>query len=447
MRPVYVEPFVGAGATFLHLVDPDLDPPVSWMGGKRKFASRFVHLLGLEPRAPVDVILGDACWWGWLWPTLLHAEFGPQVSDWLRRWCSEDPRELWFRLREEGPAEDLAERGAGLLWLQARAASGVPVWWESDGTAVTMSGPGYNTGQRARDERRAALLAAPGDGRQRQLAYDRDGAKLVQDRGWGSTRTPYEATQKGRKTLVSMNGDGNGPYPAWQKGTLVSMDGHGNGPYPAWQTAPNLVAGARGDRPAESYPAGQRGDKAELLQWASTKVDRAGQRQAPEPLLAGRRPCDASDRPADQCNPTATEQAYRPGGMVNPATIADRIDWIRESVSDWLVTCWHADALDLVTEVAPLLRSDGRYYLDPPYEGRTGYPAECPREKVLAIAEECARHGGRVVLSEATGLAEDLGDGWRQVQVRRHDKRPEWITTFNCQLESRHGPLFARRTP
>jgi hypothetical protein len=152
-----VSPFAGAASEWLCTLDPVLVPPVSWMGGKRRLAPELLRLLGLEPGRPVPTILGDASWWGWLWPGVLDAETGPQVSAWLRSWRDEDPRELWFRLRDAGPPDDLVERAAGLLWLQARAASGVPVWWEGEGALVQWASTKIDAaGQRQAQETRNA---------------------------------------------------------------------------------------------------------------------------------------------------------------------------------------------------------------------------------------------------------------------------------------------------
>lgn len=430
--PVYVDPFLAAGGAWLYLVSLDLVPLVSWMGGKRRMAHRIMELLGLDPGTGVPAILGDLSWWGWVWTLLLDPEAGPLVAAWLRGWQGEDPRALWFRLRDAGPPADPVERAAGLLWLQARAASGVPVWWEGD----------------------------PGG-------------------WWEQEEAPGE--------LVSMNGDGNAPYRAWQKtgppARLVSMDGHGRGPYRAWQ--------------ATGLP--------KLLQWGASKIDDAGQRQAREPrLLQGPR-LPGEDRGAGQCSATEPRllasdgrgvpreaghkanksgEDNRTGGMVNPGTIADRIDAVRLLMAGrpgaapkaadmgrndghrekhgWRafepgdvagrlhriqmrtpdVVVAHCDAFDLVRAVAPLLGPRARIYLDPPYQHATGYPVTCPRDQVLAIADEAARHGGRVVLSEAVGLAAELGPGWRQVQLRRGPK-PEWVTLYNCPEQAEHGRLFA----
>ena len=74
----------------------------------------------------------------------------------------------------------------------------------------------------------------------------------------------------------------------------------------------------------------------------------------------------------------------------------------------------------------------------PPTQGRrdahvdaTGYPVDCPRGEVLDIADLWASFGERTVVSEAEGLARDLGRGWQQTQLVHGDK-PEWITWYDA---------------
>lgn len=442
--PVYLDPFLAAGGAWLYLVSLDLVPLVSWMGGKRRMAHRIMELLGLDPGTGVPAILGDLSWWGWVWPLLLDPEAGPLVAAWLRGWQGEDPRALWFRLRDAGPPADPVERAAGLLWLQARAASGVPVWWEGDPGGWWECAPG--------DE---YLAVAPGDGRPRQAATDRDG------------RPP---------ALVSMDGHGRGPYRAWQATGLPKLVQECGWKSPTCSTR----RPGRAKQSNAQDPDRTREDR-RLVQWAGPKVDQAGQTRATEPRLL------ASNGQVLDC--AAGQKQLRSdegktGGMVNPATIADRIDAVRLLMAGrpgaapkaadmgrndghrekhgWRAfepgdvagrlhqiqmrtpdaVIAHCDALDLVRAVAPLLGPRARIYLDPPYQHATGYPVTCPRDQVLAIAEESARHGGRVVLSEAVGLAAELGPGWRQVQLRRGPK-PEWVTLYNCPEQAEHGRLFA----
>lgn len=415
MSQVYVEPFLGAGAVWLRLLGEDLVPPVSWMGGKRRLAWQILELLGLKAGRPVPAVLGDASWWGWVWPVLLDEVQGPAVSEILRSWRGEDPRELWFRLRDEGPAQDVRERAAGLLWLQARAASGVPVWWEEemavkwDRTRTSHVGPANQT----------------------------HASELVQDGGYKSggrcTRSLFPATSKGF---------------------------------------------------------------GRLLQHASTQIDEAGQRQAPEPRLLG---CDGRGVPREAGTRTTRQErllAYGggcgnyeagskgltgAGGIVDPGTVARRLDSMRtrlvmasgnepgigyddgvrrgrgwrlfspEDVAARLdaiprepvVTILHADALDLTKEWSPRLGDSARVYLDPPYQGATGYPAACSRERVLAVADTWAKGGARVVLSEAVPLDPDLGSGWVSTCLRP-GRKPEWVTCYGCDMKAIVPPLLAR---
>lgn len=367
MNPIFGSPFLGAGAEWLHLLSPDLVPPVSWMGGKRRLAREILALLDLHPGRPVPCILGDASWWGWVWPTCLDPVTGPEVSAMLRFWRGRDPRALWFWLRDVGPMPSRVEAAAQLLWLQARAASGVPVWWEG-----------------------AEVLAAPGPGRDRQLAADR-----------------------GANGLRAQSG----PRADGTRGTCIAS-----------------MCGASA-----------------LVQHASTKIDQAGQRQATEPRLLASTPRGGLQDAGHKAEKSGEDG--RTGGIVDPGTIATRLDAIRAAcakgtnaagaggIVDPGARVFHTDALTLVTEWAPRLGAAGRWYLDPPYQGATGYPASCSRDDVLRIADTAARHGGRVVLSEAVGLAAELGRGWSQVQLR-DGRKPEWVTLHGCDVRAHLPPIL-----
>jgi len=118
-----------------------------------------------------------------VWPVLFDSAGAVGVAEVLRSWREEDPRELWFRLRDEGPKEEPAEAVAQWLWLQARAGSGVPVFWSSeeritDGEAGD-SGPHLLQGdKRAQSYYRAWQNKATG------------ALRLMQSDGRGVLRTP-----------------------------------------------------------------------------------------------------------------------------------------------------------------------------------------------------------------------------------------------------------------
>jgi hypothetical protein len=156
---------------------------------------------------------------------------------------------------------------------------------------------------------------------------------------------------------------------------------------------------------------GQRTNRAERL-FAQSGPRRDGSRGSCAPFEAGHKGTDTRGG----------------GGIVDPSTIAARADAIRSRMHGD-VRIEHRGALELTEEWAPRIGPAGRVYLDPPYQGATGYPATCPREEVLVIAETWARHGARVVLSEACGLAAELGAGWEQIEIEG-TKKPEWLTIY-----------------
>lgn len=374
---IYVSPYLGAGADFLAVLDASLTPLCSWMGGKRKLAPRILDRLGVEPGrmllgrrvgSPPPCLLGDASWWGWVWPVVLDPVTGPRVSEVLRGWRGEDPRALWFRLRDLGPLQDPAEAAAQLLWLQARAASGVPVWWE-----------------------------------------DSAGGGLVQERGWKSptcsTVKLFPATQGSADEVAEGRRERRARMVQWAPARP------GSGADDVRGANPKGVIGGPGRVPR-------------LLQEASTQVDDAGQRQAQDPRLLA---FDGRNVPRETGH--KGRDSAGGGGIVDPGTIAARADAIRARAMGADITIEHCDARELTERYAAEVGSRGRVYLDPPYQGATGYPAQSSRADVLWIAEDWARHGARVVLSEAVGLAGELGAGWTQEQLPSR-KRPEWVTVY-----------------
>jgi hypothetical protein len=367
---VLVDAFAGGGGFWLASLGEHLVPPVAWMGGKRRLARDLLALLGVAPGCRLPILLGDASWWGWVWPAVLSPETGPRVSEILRGWRGEDdPRALWFRLRDMGPVvDDVPAAAAQLLWLQARAASGVPVWWEGG-----------------------------------------------------------DAGQGGISRL------------------LAGSEGS---------------EGSEGSRSANAK--GVHGGPGRLVQHASTQIDEAGQRQATEPrLLAqsgprtdGSRGTTIASMSGDKATLLASDGRGVPrvtghrgrdsragGGIMDPGTVADRIDAIRRASTGVEVCVVHAEAGALTASWAPVLGSRALVYLDPPYAGRTGYPVACPRAEVLHIAETWARHGAKVVISEAIGLADELGPTWEEIRLCPGPK-PEWVTVHGCDTWAVLPPLL-----
>lgn len=410
--PVYVEPFAGAASTWLHLVDPSLVALCSWMGGKRRDAPDHLALLGLRPGHPVPTVLGDASWWGWVWPVVLDQVTGPEVSTMLRFWYEQpsfDPRGLWFWLRDVGPMPSRAEAAAQLLWLQARAASGVPVWW--DGETAIQYDQAESSGGRPYAARQSH---ANNPGHDRRTSLVQHASTQIDQAG------QRQATEPG--VLLAAPGDGRGRQIAADRGTN----------------------GAK--LTCDHHPPGMSGDAALLMASDGRGVQReAGQKQ----LYGGTADGGAG---AAYCKGTAHGKT---GGIVDPRTVADRIDEVRAAcakgysaagaggIVDPRLVIEHRDALDLTEEWAPRLGEDARVVLDWPYDACTGYPVACPREKCLVIGEMWARHGARIVACEGVPLASELGRGWTSTLLRRGKKgREEWITTYGCDVRELMPPLL-----
>ena len=137
MARAYLELFAGGAACALALMGgPRVVPPVGYMGGKRKLAPSILGTVGLRPGQGADrVLLVDAGEWGGVWSEVVRD--GRGLADRLLGWEGRDPSDLWRELAAAGRPEDPQERAAAYLWLQGRAASCTPVWWEGSGMRMT----------------------------------------------------------------------------------------------------------------------------------------------------------------------------------------------------------------------------------------------------------------------------------------------------------------------
>ncbi len=108
--PLFVELCAGTAALSLRLHHPRARPPVSRMGAKTGYADVILRVLGLRPGQ------GSADRTHYLWAEpddgvrlLLEAyrsrELSLAAAEIIRRWKDEDPKELWLRLRDEGPVK------------------------------------------------------------------------------------------------------------------------------------------------------------------------------------------------------------------------------------------------------------------------------------------------------------------------------------------------------
>ena len=376
-RPaLFVEPCAGAAAVTLRLLGgPRLTPPVAWMGGKRRQAAHILAMFGLRSGLGAErVLLSDPGPWGWVWPVLLQPKTCRLVAEHIRLWAGEEPRALWDRLKAAGPAEDLVERAAGWLWLQGRAAGGVPVWWPDESSDYMMSdGSGV---ARSASHKGAHRLLTTDHHRQRamvagQTGVDRRRLLVMGDAGGGVRGSCQTGHGGGRlKGLLS-------PERLADRLAAVEL-------VATWCC---LQAGAAKGKPVSIGANG----------WTTPGYARS----------------DESERTQGTC--------WSPGSLADNVVGVSRLRTA--------ATVYHGSALDLV----PDGDHTGTYvYMDPPYQGKTGYGWAMPREQVVELARTWADAGAWVMVSEAEPLAELEALGWESQEITaigRKGSGAEWVTS------------------
>ena len=437
----WVEPFAGAAACALRLVGgKDLAPPVAWMGGKRRLARAILDAMGVPDSPPSRVLLADAGPWGWVWPLLLRPTDAAAVAGVLRSWAGEHPRDLWQRLAAQPPAEDLHERAAQWLWLQARSASGVPIWWDGwrleAGNGKVPTDRGEDLRWPAHRAERAAWKASDGRGDPRPAGQRADADRWSQaDHATGRTMAAGQT------------------HPGWAMGEEVKKSRRGTRTMSQGHPGARWEKGTPDGRAPQDATNGQRG-------WARSTSDGAGETDpvqrsprwrasngAGDEVTAGQksigswrfdaRPCDvAPDRLA---GPAGTTNG-RTGGMVDPCTIASRIEAIAQAFRDVDVTVHHGDVRELVIPRGAFV------YDDPPYENATGYGWHLARAEVLALARAHRKRAAVVAVSEAVRLPLR---GWHAFELTREGGKPEWLTMSRApaRFPERQADLFTTHAP
>lgn len=97
----------------------------------------------------------------------------------------------------------------------------------------------------------------------------------------------------------------------------------------------------------------------------------------------------------------------RIGGLKSPATVARRL--LHLHLHPWPPFTLYRTAGEIPVP------ADARghvVYLDPPYQGCTGYAERPDREEVLLLADRWRRAGAVVAISETVGLSSELGWGY-----------------------------------
>ena len=331
--PLFVELTAGLGSVSLRLQGgPHCRPPVSRMGNKAGYAGAILEVLGLRSGQGAQAFLwcepDDGC------RALLQAYPQPQIlrnaAAIIRSWAEEDPRELWERLRAEGPIRG-ADGGEVARWVTlTRLSANAPVLKWEDGRFWSARGP---SGRMAIGCR-----------------WRVDGTKV--------DRTTVDGGARNLESLAASE------IARWARITtsnrLINLDP---------QTWTNTGQGGT-THGGEDFSTGA------------------------EDLARGFEPLASTWPPVTVC---ADAREVDPGTLPE-GTVA---------------------------------------YMDPPYQGTTGYGNDLPRAEVVELARRWADAGATVCISEAEALPELMADGWHSVEItgcRKGPKRTfskqqrEWLT-------------------
>lgn len=412
----WAELCAGAAATTLQLLGGARVAPVcSYMGGKRRYAPSILAAMGLQPSQPgvESVLLCDAGPWGWVWPTLLDPETSRAVAEVLRGWESQDPRELWDELASKPPSSDLHERSAGWLWLQARAASGVPVWWSEERHQVVCADHATGRVQRAGQTSDWRMGEEPSKARRGDRTLSQTGGGR-----WEASNGDGDLGPVGQKDAGWVASDGRGdPRPAGQRGDHTWQQGSEGG-------RPPQPAGQRNVKPSSLRGCGGIMHPATLARRIETVADlvatwlclqAGGWQGKPITVKEGRWVTHGYARPS-------LAAQSRSGSCWSVARVRAAVEGL-PSAPGWSV--YHGDAGDLVDALTGWAT---HVYIDPPYVGRTGYGWDIERERLLQLAVALANAGAVVAISEAEPLPLE---GWHHVDLTslgRRGSKAEWLT-------------------
>lgn len=495
-RPGLVAELFAGTAAFTRCVLGAPMELVAWLGGKRRAAPTLVRAAGLRPGIGAEaVFLSDAGTWGWVWPILLDPALNAAVVTVLRRWAQTcpacegsaqlagarcpvcvrakrpgggpDASDLWAWLASQPPRSDLAERTAGWLWLQARSASGAPVWWDesrwsqgsANGAPPQPAGqtrsracppaeegrdPRWRKGQTAEDHAREQFRASAGRGTQEPLVawVASDGRGVP--RPAGQRTTPVAEPTLVEQQLLS------GPA-----GDLVA-DARWRIARGAGQGADSVVSEKGRGTPTRGrgiiYPS-TLADRIEALGRAKWPVSSAifhCSAEAAAELVAsflvlqsanGRgRPVEIWDgawRTAGFAHLTESARAKGFETRLRLPRLAERAEGVQGG--GWPSTSVLHDCATQAVSLVAAAGSEAVAVIDPPYHrdgdqdrDRTGYGWDLPLARSLEIATRLADAGARVLFCEGGPLDRDLGPGWHAYDITGAFsgavKGREWLT-------------------
>jgi hypothetical protein len=355
------------------------------MGAKTGYADIILERMGLVPGQTADAYL-------WCEPdpgvrllllAYTDATLARAAADVIRGWAKEDPRALWERLKAEGPVRAPEPREVA-RWAFVGNAS----WRKGDPSS------GY-------DPRRAEeRLATDTGGRQPALTealpprlddLPELPARLMPD------ATEVDPRELARWARILTSNRLVNPDP-------VTWTNTGDGGYRfGGEFADPVERLAEGwdlpELPAKVSPGAEAVDPREVARWAS--IGQLSYRQM---------------EPSSGFNPGMAKDSSSPCWRLSLAGVAGAVDALPE-----------LPATVLVEAVEPPRLPEGSWvYMDPPYQGTTGYAHDLPREEVVRLARLWREAGAHVCISEAEPIPDLVAEGWHVVEItgdRKGQKR------------------------
>jgi hypothetical protein len=347
------------------------------MGAKTGYADIILERMGLVPGQTADAYL-------WCEPdpgvrllllAYTDATLARAAADVIRGWAKEDPRALWERLKAEGPVKAPEPREVA-RWVYA-AATSYDTTTPFAGFVHPEQGGRYGASRADQVRRLDALPELP--------------ARLMPD---ASEVDPRELARWAR--ILTSNRLVN-PDP-------VTWTNTGDGGYRfGGEFADPVERLAEGwdlpELPAKVSPGAEAVDPREVARWTTIQgwgstgywcgPDRGG---------------------AIKGHPEGWTGSITLDGMT------ERLDALPE-----------LPATVLVEAVEPPRLPEGSWvYIDPPYQGTTGYAHDLPREEVVRLARLWREAGAHVCISEAEPIPDLVAEGWHVVEItgdRKGQKR------------------------
>lgn len=392
--PLFIEPCCGSAAVTLKLVGgPSARPPVSWQGGKQGYAEPILWALGLRSGQGADaVLLNDLGPWSMVWRGLCTPGGPEAVAEVIREWVDEDPRALWERLRDEPvPPDDV---GASAAWLCLQSGN-------FGGKEVGM-----------------------GSGRFRPDSYS-DVTEVERARGFVARLRP--------DIIAGRLAEAPPPEVAHAaaRALVLTAGTHGSAETGGFRGAHSLRPAVDGFIPSrDSVAVGtariRMPEGCLVLSQDAATID---PRSVARWLFLMRGSFSGKDPSAGIGHPEGLAASDRFGGVRPSAEILSA--WL-EAHRPFAAATASADASAMVPDGG--LPDGTVVYLDPDYQGTTGYAHTMPRDSVLETAERWRAAGAVVAVSEAEPLPMP---GWHHVEItaaRKGQRRAfsrqqaEWLT-------------------